>query len=209
MADFGIIGFGALGEQLLGFLLEQEGESKKIFVFDDIATNCRNYCYPFNEYKNDDFNDLEFFVGLGYNHLQTRSIVIAELKKLKRKVSDFKHSTAYAHPSAQLNQGIIIYPNSCIDQDVIIGEGTLLNNSVTVSHNTSIGKSCFIAPGAVICGNVKIGDHCFIGASSVISNNVIIGNNCMISIGAKITKNIPSGHSYVHSKIIKGKFNLH
>lgn len=61
-----------------------------------------------------------------------------------------------------------------IDDDVIIGEGTLIEHGAMIKGPTIIGKNCEIRKGAYFRGNVIIGDNCVIGNSSELKNCVVL-----------------------------------
>lgn len=81
--------------------------------------------------------------------------------------------------------GIVINPR------VFVGEGTVIQHSVTIgeisyeSDVPIIGRDCFIGARAVILGNVHIGNNVKIGAGSVVLKD--IPDNCtVVGIPTKI-----------------------
>lgn len=208
----GIIGHGALGQQIETFLIEEQGkEALDFFYFDDIEYEHENSkAFRFNDFEKNKFSDFIFYIGLGYHHLGLRKEICRQLLGKKVRLPSFIHRTAYISPTASIGFGVYIYPMSNIDQSVQIEDGVVLNNSTTISHNSIIGTSTFIGPGVTIAGNIKIGRQCFIGAGSVISNNVTLGDNVRIGIGSNITKDIADNLSAIGNpfKIISGKLNI-
>ena len=74
--------------------------------------------------------------------------------------------------------------NSCegaawIGEDVYIGEGTTLEDGVTIKGPAWIGKNCEIRHGAYIRENVIIGDDCVIGNSCELKNSLLF-NGCRV-----------------------------
>ncbi len=61
-----------------------------------------------------------------------------------------KQPLAYIHPSAIIDDSVVIDPFVTIDKDVIIGAGTRIYSNVTILPGTRIGENCQIFPGAVI-----------------------------------------------------------
>lgn len=61
-----------------------------------------------------------------------------------------KQPLAYIHPSAIIDDSVVIDPFVTIDKDVIIGAGTRIYSNVTILTGTRIGENCQIFPGAVI-----------------------------------------------------------
>jgi len=58
--------------------------------------------------------------------------------------------------------------------DVLIGEGTVIYPTASITGPAVIGKNCEIRPGAFIRGSVLIGDECVIGNSSEFKNCVMM-----------------------------------
>ncbi|WP_299684330.1 acetyltransferase [uncultured Dokdonia sp.] len=205
------VGFGALGLQLFEFLNEESDINEDALFFDDIKfENKDERSFPFKDFLNETFKEYEFCVALGYKNLNVKRDIILQLKKANRKLVTFIHPSAFVHPTAEIEEGVIVYPMCNIDQNVIIHSGVLLNNTVTISHDSTIGMATFIAPGAIINGNIKIGSGTFIGSGSLISNSVGIGANVIVGIGTVVTYEIPDDSSVVGNpmRFLKKKMNL-
>lgn len=208
----GLIGGGALGQQMINFLLEdQASDSVEIYYFDDQLHKAGIInAFPFQSFSDDRFKELSFYIGLGYKHLSIRQKICKQLQQSGFKLTTFVHKTSFVHPSANIGQGVFIYPMCNVDQEVEINDGVILNNSVTVSHNTRIHDSTFVAPGVVISGHVTINECCFIGAGSVVANSISIGRNVKIGVGSCITKNIEDNAFVIGNpmKILEKPFQL-
>jgi sugar O-acyltransferase (sialic acid O-acetyltransferase NeuD family) len=186
-----IVGFGELGKQYFNFLKEDKSYTDFIF-FDDLAKeNNEENVFSFPDHLLDNYSDTAFFVSLGYKHLALKYQLLMKLKQINRITPSFIHSSCFVSNSAFVSDAAFLYPLCNVDKNVSIGLGTLLNNSVIVSHDSVIGNCCYLSPGVVVSGNVNIGDFTFIGSGSIISNSVSIGRNVNIGVGSVITKDIP------------------
>lgn len=104
---------------------------------------------------------------------------------------------------------------SCIMDDVDIGEGILVSPYVTFTSNIKVGR-CFhanlysyvehdcvigdfvtFAPGVHCNGNVLIGDYAYIGSGAVIKQGLTIGRGATVGMGAIVTKDVPEGVTVV------------
>lgn len=186
-----IVGFGDLGKQFLNFLKQDKSFTDFIFFDDSSKNSNKENIFAFFDYLLDCHRDNSFFIALGYKHLSLKHHILIKLSELNRSIPSFIHSSCFVSDSALVNNGAFLYPLCNIDKNVSIGLGSLINNSVIVSHDSVIGNCCYLSPGVVISGNVKVGDYSFIGSGSIISNNVLIGKNVNIGVGSVITKNIP------------------
>lgn len=102
------------------------------------------------------------------------------------------------------------------DETFILGEGSILCNSVCIKVNIKIGKffhantysyiahDCLIgdyvtfAPRVSCNGNVHIHNHVYIGTGAIIRQGtpdkpLVIGEGAIIGMGAVVTKDVPAG----------------
>jgi sugar O-acyltransferase (sialic acid O-acetyltransferase NeuD family) len=191
------VGYGELGQQV-HLLAAPSLSGREIRYFDD-NRNREGHpnSFPFGDFKNQEHSDCEFFVCIGYKHLAKKRELVAGLLQDGRVVASVVHPSAHVAPQAKLGCGVFVYPLCNIDKGVVIGSGTLINNSVVVSHDSRIGDGSYLAPGVVVSGNVTIGEECFIGAGAVIANGVTIGDYAIVGIGSVITKSVLAGSSVI------------
>ena len=93
--------------------------------------------------------------------------------------------------SAEINDGVIIFPNTYISFNVSIGENCLIESGVVVESNTVIGNNCNIEAGSIISGNSIIKKNVIVGKNSVIAPNIIIGKNQTIDPNTFIKNSLP------------------
>lgn len=193
------IGFGDLGDQVFQFIRQAYPLDKRA-LFDDIQLEKGNPdAIAFQQYKEDEFAGYDFFVCLGYKHLEAKNRLITELSALGRKLPYYIHPSSHVAATAQIGDGTVVYPMCNIDHNAHIGKGCLINNSVVVSHDALIGDCCYLSPGVILSGKVTIGENSFLGSGVTVSNGVKIGKNVQIGIGTLITKDIPDNVSVLGS----------
>lgn len=192
LKTIGLIGYGALGVQFEKMILGDSTEEVKFVYFDDIKHQENPVLVaPFYGYRDNSDSNIEYMVCLGYHHLKLKREIFAELRSTGKKLYNLIHSSAYISKTAKLGSGIVIYPLCNVDEEVILEDGVLLNNSSVVSHNSIVGKSSYFGAAVVISGVVEIGECTFIGSGTVTANNISIGSECVIGAGSVITKNVP------------------
>lgn len=101
-------------------------------------------------------------------------------------------------PSKGITIGKIYMASFCnvdlgIIRDTIIGNNTIIDSHVHISHDCIIGNDCEIDTGARILGGVTIGNNSRICTNAVIHPNVIIGDNCVVGANSYLRHNIPDG----------------
>lgn len=78
---------------------------------------------------------------------------------------------AWIHPTAKLAENISIGIFTVIDENAIIGTGTVIHPQVFIGKQVEIGRNCIIHPGVRIYHDCKIGDNC------ILHSNVVIGSD--------------------------------
>jgi len=101
------------------------------------------------------------------------------------------HPSAHVDPSARLEAGVLILAQSYVSGNAVVGMGSLINNSVVVSHDCVLGVCTNLSPGAMTAGDVIIEDFAQIGMNVTINIGVRVGRECRIGNGATIKKDIP------------------
>jgi sugar O-acyltransferase (sialic acid O-acetyltransferase NeuD family) len=205
-AGIAIVGYGEMGKQFESFL---KGKKDRFIFFDDNAPESENV-FSFLDYQLPEFSTYDFFVSLGYHHLEKKKIITDRLLQLGRQLPSFRHPSCFINGSATIEAGAFIYPMCNIDKETKIGKGVLLNNSVCISHNNLIADCCYISPGVITSGFVEIGAMTFIGAGAVIANNIKIGKNVIVGVGTVVTENLPDSCSAIGNpmRILDHKLEL-
>ncbi|TYQ24762.1 N-acetyltransferase [Pseudanabaena sp. UWO311] len=80
-----------------------------------------------------------------------------------------------------------IHPSAIVEDNVSIGEGSSIWDSVHIRHSTQIGEECIVGEKTYIAYGVKIGDRVKINAFVYICNAVTIEDGVMISAGTIFT----------------------
>lgn len=80
-----------------------------------------------------------------------------------------------------------IHPTALIEDDVLIGEGTSVWDSVHIRHHSELGEQCIVGEKTYIAYGVKIGNRVKINAMVYICNAVTIEDGVMISAGTIFT----------------------
>ena len=199
MITIGIIGFGALGRQILGLLSAAQKPGRVVF-FDDLLHGRQGVdSFPFESYLDPRFADCEFYVGLGYRHLPRKAEILRQLRVAGRRAPSFVHPSCHVAATCRIGDGCIVYPLCNLDQEVELNAGVLLNNSVVVSHNSRIGDAAYLSPGVVLSGHITIGEAAFLGSGTLVANNRRIGARARVGIGTVVTNDVPDDASAIGS----------
>jgi len=101
------------------------------------------------------------------------------------------HPTAYIDHSAKLEAGVLVLAQSYVSGNAVVGMGSLINNTVVVSHDNILGVCTNLSPGAKLAGDVILEDFVQVGMNVTINIGVRIGKETLIGNGATIKKDVP------------------
>lgn len=124
----------------------------------------------------------------------------------------------------------LIAPTALVGPEVVLGEGAVLSDHVTitasarigrhfqcnlysyVAHDCAIGDFVTFAPRVSCNGNVHIGDDCYVGTGATLRQGtadkpLLIGRGATIGMGAVVTKNVPEGATVIGNpaRIMEGR----
>jgi len=196
MRPVAVVGFGALGRQIVGLLPGDDALDLVVFD-DDLCRDGRGDSHPFSDLLDPRFAQHEFYVALGYRHLQLRHELIQRLAQAGRLTPSLVHPTAHVHRHAVVGPGCVVYPLSSVGENARIGRGAILQQGVTVAHDSIIGECAYLAPGVVLSGNVSVGNCAFVGAGTAVANGRRVGAAAVVGIGSVVTQDIPDGVSAI------------
>jgi sugar O-acyltransferase (sialic acid O-acetyltransferase NeuD family) len=192
-----IIGFGALGVQILKLISVVE-QPEELVLFDNVLHGRgEQNAFPFESFLEQRFSDFSFYVALGYLHLPRKLEILDELHVAGRRTPSVVHPSCEVNSTSRIGDGCVVYPLCNVGDSVDIERGVLLNNSVVVSHGSRVGAAAYLSPGVVLSGNVIIGCQTFLGSGVVVANGRRIGANVRVGIGSVVTVDIPDNLSAI------------
>ena len=118
---------------------------------------------------------------------------------------------------------VIVSPQAVVNEDVLLGNGTvvldgavvnsgsrigdccIINTNATVEHDCKLGDYVHVSSGAVLSGGVKVGRHALIGAGASIVQCVEIAEKSVIGAGTAVYSSIHEPGTYVGSRLRKVK----
>lgn len=172
----------------------------KCFVDDKYYTDNNENIYPLSSF---DPNIYEVVVCVG--DVNDRFNIVNRLPK------ETKYFT-YIHPSAilldeniQIGEGSIICAGTVLTTNIKIGKHAYINIHSEIAHDCIIGDFFTASPGSKMLGHCEIGNKVYLGALSSIREKTKICNDVMIGLNSGVIKDIIEPGTYVGTptKIIK------
>ncbi len=128
----------------------------------------------------------------GIGDMQSRVRVFEMLREAGYAFPTLVHPTAYIEESAELAEGVQVFPHAYVGSDVAIGFGAIVNTAAVVSHDCRIAEYANVAPGALLAGSVEIGAGTLIGMGATINLGVSIGAGARVGNSAVVKADVPA-----------------
>ena len=129
----------------------------------------------------------------GIGDLPSRLGVYAVLHDLGFRSPSVVHPTAFIEDSAELSQGVQVFPFAYLGTEVQVGYGCIINTGAIISHNCVLAPYVNLSPGATLAGGVLIEEGALIGMRATVNLNVHIGQRARIGNGATVKADVPDG----------------
>lgn len=137
-------------------------------------------------------------LGIGTTALShKRRQIVEELTALGFQWPAIVSPTAIINEEVVLGQGTVVFDGAIINAGTSAGQGCIFNTGCIVDHDCAIGDFVHIAPGAVLSGGVVVGDNCLLGTGVKVIQCVSIARDCLIGAGAVVVKDIKKAGTYV------------
>lgn len=195
-----IIGAGDLGQQIAHFVTTDnqfdvvgyvdDWQQKGALVMGKPVLGCINELLTlYNEGLFD-----EILIGIGYKHFEFRKSLFLKYKD-KIPFATFVHSSCYVDPTAEIGEGVVIYPRCIIDRNAHIKDNVFINWGSGIGHDAVLESHSFVAAMVLVAGLAHVGEMCMIGNGTVTIDHIFIADSTTIGGGAVVVKNIdvPNG----------------
>ncbi|MNQ59060.1 putative acetyltransferase EpsM [compost metagenome] len=105
----------------------------------------------------------------------------------------------------EIGLGSTILPGVIFSNSVKLGKGCLIYYNSIVTHDCVVGDFVEMSPRVTVLGRCEIGSYTQLGANCTVLPNIKIGENVIVGAGTIVTKNIPDNCMVVGvpGKIIK------
>ena len=168
---------------------------KNIIVFDPYINkpNFENQIPFFN--KPNDLKKIiklcsKFFVCIGNNNGEDRSIIAENLILKKLKPISLIHKKSILHKSIKIGKMAMIMPGAVINPDSKINDFCIINTSAVIEHDCYLENGVEIMGSASIAGGCLIKKNATVGTNATIFPNMTVNENSFIGAGSVVRKNV-------------------
>lgn len=103
------------------------------------------------------------------------------------------HTTASICETARMGMGNILLPNSCLSDNVTIGDYTTINTFSGLGHDAELGDFSTLSSGVDIMGYAKVGSKVFLGSGARALPHSKIEDNAYVGAGSIVFKRVKKG----------------
>jgi len=107
--------------------------------------------------------------------------------------------SAVINEDVRLGEGTVVFDGVVVNSGSEIGRACILNTNSTVEHDCRLGDNVHIAPGVTLSGGVTIGCNTMIGTGATVIQTVAICEGCLVGAGSTVVKDITVPGTYVGS----------
>ncbi|WP_179338063.1 acetyltransferase [Winogradskyella ludwigii] len=140
--------------------------------------------------------DKSFVLGLG-NPLLRKNLFKQFTQLGAQPISIISKNAEIGNFDVNIKVGVTILSGVKISNSVDIGIGCLIYYNSIVTHDCIIGDFVEISPNVNILGRSSIGDNSSLGASSVILPDITIGSNVTVGAGTVVLNDVPNNITIV------------
>ena len=135
-----------------------------------------------------------------------REKVFSFLKNNNIEILTYIHPTCNIAKNVVMGEGNILLENITIQPFSKIGDGNILWSNVLIGHDSIIGSFNHFSASVITGGRIIIGNRNFIGINSTLKNDVEIANEVFIGAGTYVSSSLQNGDVYVSNtgKLVKG-----
>ena len=142
-------------------------------------------------------------IGIGENKIRRKMVKTCQKINKNFKWISLISKNAIIDNDVTVGEGTVILSGTVVRNDVKIGKHCLLNSKCSIDHNSVISDFASCGPGVVGGGNVFLGKSSFIGIGSTIRNSIKISDDVYIGAHSYVNKNCEKGYLYYGNPIKK------
>jgi acetyltransferase-like isoleucine patch superfamily enzyme len=158
-----IIGAGTLGK-LIVEIIESTTEFEVGGFYDDNFPELKSVmAYPVLGTIDDVVNSGKLSLAVGIGEPIYRKSIFEALSAKGHHFPVLSHSSAVLSNYSQIEDGVLIGPNTSVLNGSRVQKGTCILSHVNINQDVQIDPYCLIGAGVIIGNNAKLGEACHIG----------------------------------------------
>jgi Acetyltransferase (isoleucine patch superfamily) len=172
--------FSSAEYQIKGFL------SDDVHILDDmnVAVPIIDTIRDYQPAEND-----RFLLAIG--DVQGRKKVALDLQERGAKFLTLVHPTAVISASAELGEGVIVYPFVFISCQVKLADFVMMNAYSGCGHDAVVGAFSVLCPYATVLGWARLDEDVFLSTHTMVAPKKHVGKGAVVSANSSVLRNVP------------------
>lgn len=187
MKKIAIIGSGGFAREVAADLGLQD---TTYFVEDEFVTDLEK------EKPLSKFDPTQYRVLVAIGDPKTRSRIVSQMPSDTQYYTHISKHAIILEQDVFIGEGSIICAGTILTTNIRLGKHTHLNLHTTVGHDCQVGDFLTTAPGVKISGNVEIGDRVYLGTNSSVREKIQISSDVVVGMQGAVVKHIHSPGTY-------------
>lgn len=178
--------------EIVAYVVDAQYLPENLFVFN------RKPLISLEDYLEDEnYKNSKILLAIGYSNMRARKKMFEKALNTGREIVNFLSEKATIHGSVKFGVGNIVFPNTVIEPNTIIGNNNIFWSSVNISHDVIIGSHSFFASQSLLGGFCKVNNNCFFGFNSTVLQNVVINDEALIGACSLVSESADSFGKYI------------
>lgn len=195
MKNLVIIGAGAYGREVYSLAIQCEGFNKnfviKGFINDDFHAldNFEGYPFIISDIQNYTIDKDDVF-ACAIGSVESKKIICNLILSKGGEFINLIHPSVLINQNSKIGKGVIIFLNTNISNDCIIGDFVTIQGYVGLGHDTKIGGWSHVNAFTFTGGFVNIGTEVTINTRATILPGIKVNNNAVVGACSLVIKNV-------------------
>jgi len=168
---------------------------KNIVIFDPYINkpNLDSKVLFFN--KLNDLNKIlklcsSFYVCIGNNNGEDRSVIAENLIKKKLRPINLIHKKSIIHKSSKIGKMVMVMPGAIINPNSQINDFCIINTSAVIEHDCILENGVEVMGSASLAGGCLVRKNATVGTNATIFPNMTINENSYVGAGSVVRKHV-------------------
>ena len=136
-------------------------------------------------------------LGIGNTSISDRRVKkAAQLVEMGFDLPALISPSAVVNEDVSIGDGTVVFDAAVVVTGARIGAACILNTGCCVDHDCRVGDGVHLAPGSVLSGGVDVGRLAMIGVGAVVIQNRKVSECCLVGAGATVTTDLMEAGVY-------------
>lgn len=128
-------------------------------------------------------------IGIGAVQVsEKRKTLIGKLRQMNFKLPVIVSPEAVINEDVSLGDGTVVHDGAVVNVGTTIGEGCIINTHASIDHDCTIADFAHIAPGATLSGGVVVEEGSIISVGANIIQYKKVARGCLVGAGATVVE---------------------